>query len=137
MILLYVISFFLFAGIPCLCTKNIVFIPCTQPGIHCASLPLSLPYECCHVCLYCGCLLSCLYSKTTPMLSSIMAPAKSSFPFFWVDAGVANGSLMDNIHSWVIVQVAVQEHVLAAGLVFLCSGDSSSYASSWEMMWGR
>ena len=50
-------------------------------------------------------------------------------------AGVTYSSLMEIIHSWVIMLVAVWENVSAAGLVFLCGGHCSSSASSLEMIW--
>ena len=120
-------SFCLFLGMSCLFTKNMVLVPCTLPGIPCTSLLFLLPYECCHVCFYWGWLQNCSYSNKAPMSSSMMAPTKSGFPPFWLVPGSFGCLLRANIHSWVMVWVAVQERVFAVGLVCTCNGVSSGF----------
>ena len=117
----------------CLLTKNTVFNFCALPGIPCANLLISFPYECCHVFLYCRCLLSCLYSNNMSMSSSTIALAKSIILFFLLFLGMIGHSLREN-YSCMMDHVAILDLILVAGLVCTCWGMSSS--SSWEMMRG-
>ena len=94
----YVTSLYLFCGMSFLLMKKIVFISCTLTGIPCANLPISFLYECCHAFLYCGCLLSCLYSNNMHMSSFTTAHINSCGLVLMCFIGFVGSSVLAKTH---------------------------------------
>ena len=105
--------------------KNIAFVPLIHQGIPCTSNPISFSYKWLQVLSYFGCFTRYLYSRHSPVSSSIMDPAYSFNSLFGLMWWTTVCFFATDENYWVMVLVICLALVLSVIWSMVCTMSTS------------